>query len=60
MMKLLEDLLQYVAKNIFNSTEIKYQNAIVDFKAPFKRINYLDSISKGAASTSSRLPKRIC
>ena len=57
MMKLLEGLLQYIAKSIFNSTEIKYQDVAINLKAPFKRINYLDSISKGAGIDVVKAPE---
>ena len=58
MMTLLEGLLQYVTKSIFNSTEITYQNTVISFKT-FKRMDYLDSISKGAGIDVVKMPKPI-
>ena len=48
MMKLTEELLQSVAKEISGAPEITYQGNKINLKAPFKRLVYLDCISKGA------------
>ncbi len=46
MMRLEEDLLEYVVKGIAGSTEIEYQGQKISFKKPFKRIKFIDSIKE--------------
>lgn len=46
MMKLTEELMQFVSKSLAGSTTIEYQNQKINFKAPFKRINYIKSINE--------------
>jgi lysyl-tRNA synthetase, class II len=48
MMKLTEDLFEYVALKINNTTKIKFKNNDVDLKAPWHRITMLDAIKKYA------------
>ncbi len=46
MMKLEEELLEYVVKEVNGSTEITYQGQSINFKKPFKRIKFLDVIKE--------------
>jgi lysyl-tRNA synthetase class 2 len=55
MMKLAEEMLQFIVKGLFNTTEITYQGKSISFKAPFKRIIYLDSIIKGSGTDLLKL-----
>ncbi|MCL4373291.1 MAG: lysine--tRNA ligase [Candidatus Marsarchaeota archaeon] len=50
MMKLSESLLEYIAKNLYGSTEITYQGKKIDFRAPFARVKYVDSINERAGN----------
>jgi len=45
-MKLEEQMLEHLAKKINGSTEIEYQDKKLSFKAPFKRIYFMESIKK--------------
>ena len=45
MMKLTEDLLQFVSKELLGSTSFEYLGEKMSFKGPFKRISYLGSIT---------------
>jgi lysyl-tRNA synthetase class 2 len=47
-MKLVEELTEYVVKNVTGGTKIKYQGKDIDFKAPWKRITVRDAIKKYA------------
>ena len=55
MMKLTEELLQSIAKELFGSTTFEYQGKKINLKAPFKRINYVNSISEAAKVDISKL-----
>ncbi len=46
MMKLEEELLEHVVKEVTGSTEITYQGQKLSFKRPFKRIKFVDSIKE--------------
>ena len=46
MMTLVEDTLNYVASNVLNTTEITYQEHLVSFKKPFKRIHMVDAVKE--------------
>ncbi|MEM0149443.1 MAG: lysine--tRNA ligase [Candidatus Micrarchaeaceae archaeon] len=46
MMELEEALLEHIVKTLYGKTELTYQGDIIDFKAPFKRIKYAESISE--------------
>jgi len=48
MMSLVEDIYLFVAKKVFNSTKIKYQDKELDFKKPWQRLTMIDSIKKYA------------
>jgi len=47
-MKLIEDIIEYVAKKINGKTKITYQGISIDFKAPWRKISVEDSIKKYA------------
>jgi lysyl-tRNA synthetase, class II len=46
MMKLTEELLQFVAKGVSGSLELEYKNHKINFKTPFRRVSYIDSINE--------------
>ncbi len=46
MMKLVENMLETVVKNIFNTTEIVYEDQKIDFSAPFDRVEFGELIRK--------------
>ncbi len=46
MMKLTEELLNHVAKELLGTHEITYQGRKISFKAPFKRVSFVDSIKE--------------
>ncbi|MGC8495972.1 MAG: lysine--tRNA ligase [Candidatus Micrarchaeia archaeon] len=50
MMALQEELLEYITKKLYNSTEIEYQGKKISFAAPFKRVKYVDSINEKLGS----------
>lgn len=45
-MRLEEEMLEHLAHKINGGTQITYQDKKLDFKAPFKRIKFLDSIKE--------------
>ncbi len=45
MMRFTENLLNHIAKSVFKSDAIGYQGEKLDFKGPFKRVNYIDGIN---------------
>jgi lysyl-tRNA synthetase, class II len=47
-MDLVEEMLEFAAKEVTGSTKIKYQDKILDFKRPWKRITMLESIKEYA------------
>ena len=49
LMKLTERLLGDILKKIFQKTKISYEGKTIDFKTPFKRIEFSDLLLKGAA-----------
>jgi len=46
MMKLTEEMITYVAKKLFGTLQITYQNKKIDLKTPFQRISVYEAISK--------------
>ena len=46
MMHLVEDTLNYVAETVLNTTDITYQDDVVSFKKPFKRIHMVDAVKE--------------
>ncbi len=48
MMKLAEDMLSFLVKEISGSYVIEYQGEKIDFTPPFKRISYIDELSRRA------------
>ncbi len=45
MMKLTEDMFEYIATELNGSQSIEYHGKQLSFKAPFKRVSFIDSIS---------------
>lgn len=45
-MNLTEELIKYLARNILNTTKIKYINYEIDLESPFKRISMYDALSE--------------
>jgi len=46
MMDLQEKLLEHIAKGLYGKTELTFQGNAISFKAPFKRVKYVDSINE--------------
>jgi lysyl-tRNA synthetase, class II len=46
MMKLTEDLYEYVAKKVFGKTKFEYQGKKIDVKTPWKRLTMKEAIKK--------------
>ncbi len=45
-MTMLEELLEFIVKSLFNATSITYQGKKIDFKAPFKKIKFVDTLKE--------------
>ncbi|MGB9719953.1 MAG: lysine--tRNA ligase [bacterium] len=45
-MELIEDLLEYLVKNLFSDNHISFQERRIEIKKPFKRIRYIDALSE--------------
>lgn len=45
-MKLTEELISFLAKEVTGSTKVEYQDKKIDFKAPWKRISMKDALKK--------------
>ena len=45
-MDLTEEMIEYVAKNIFGTTKLNYQGKIIDVKRPWKRLGMVQAIKK--------------
>jgi len=45
-MDLIEEMFEYVAKNVFGTTKLKYQENEIDYKRPWKRIKLADLFKK--------------
>jgi lysyl-tRNA synthetase class 2 len=46
MMKLTEGMLEFIVTSIYKTDTIEYQGERISFKAPFKRLKYIDSINE--------------
>jgi lysyl-tRNA synthetase, class II len=46
MMAIVEGMLSHIAKELFDTTIVNYQGRAIDFKAPFKRVKFVDSINE--------------
>ncbi|MEO0094827.1 MAG: lysine--tRNA ligase [candidate division WOR-3 bacterium] len=46
MMELVEDLMEYVVKNLYSDYQLTFQNNTIQIKRPFKRIKYVDSLNR--------------
>lgn len=55
MMKLTEELYSYVAKKVFGTTKIKYQEKTFDLKTPWKRLSVKDGLKKYAEINVDKL-----
>ncbi|MBI3342356.1 lysine--tRNA ligase [Candidatus Curtissbacteria bacterium] len=45
-MDLIEEMFEYVAKNVFKTTKLKYQDQEIDYKRPWKRITLAELFRK--------------
>ncbi len=45
MMKLTEGMFEFIVKELYGSDMIEYQGEKISFKAPFRRVKYIDSIN---------------
>lgn len=54
-MKLTEEMLEFVAKETNGSTKIEYEGQVIDFKAPWKRITMSDALKKHAGLDVDKL-----
>ncbi|MDD5331896.1 MAG: lysine--tRNA ligase [Candidatus Nanoarchaeia archaeon] len=48
MMKLTEDMVEFIAKKVLGTTKIEYQGTKIDLKAPWKRMTVKEAIKKYA------------
>ncbi|MFH1074339.1 MAG: lysine--tRNA ligase [Candidatus Firestonebacteria bacterium] len=55
MMNLTEEIFEYVAKNIFGTTKIVYQEKEIDFARPWKRISMADSVKEATGIDAANL-----
>jgi lysyl-tRNA synthetase class 2 len=55
MMKLTEELMQFIGKELLESHTLEYQGSKISLKAPFKRISYLGSISEKAGKDITKI-----
>ena len=55
MMKLVEDLLSKLVKDLHGKTSIKYSDKEIDFKTPFSRISMADAVKKYAKKDPSKM-----
>jgi len=46
MMKLTEEMVEFICKKVLGTTKVKYGDAVLDFKAPWKRMRMKDAIKK--------------
>ncbi|MCL5433840.1 MAG: lysine--tRNA ligase [Candidatus Marsarchaeota archaeon] len=54
-MKLNEELFNFIAKDVLNMEEFDYQNKKISFKLPFKRLGFLEGINKKVGFDVSKL-----
>ena len=55
-MRLTEELLEELARNITGKTEVEYQGEILHFKAPFARLTMHEAVAKFAKTDPKTLP----
>ncbi len=55
MMKLTEELVAYIAKKIYNTTKVNYQDQLIDFKTPWPRITMFDALKKFAKIDAEKI-----
>jgi lysyl-tRNA synthetase class 2 len=48
MMKLTEELYEFIAKTVLGTTKIQFKGALIDVKAPWERVKMLDAIQEYA------------
>lgn len=58
MMKLFEEIYEYVAKKVNGSTKVKFRDKIVDFKAPWKRMTMLEAIKQHAKIDAGKMNEK--
>ncbi len=54
-MKFAEDMISHVVKKMHGKTKIKIQGKEIDFKTPWKRLNFLDAIKKETGTDFSKI-----
>ena len=61
MMDLFEEIYEYVAKKINNTTKVKFRGKIIDFKKPWKRMTMCAAIKKYAKIDVKKMSeKQLC
>ncbi len=55
MMKQVEDLILFVTNNVLNSNKISFEGKTIELNPPFKRISFLDEISRKLNKDVSKL-----
>ena len=55
MMRFVESLLEDTVKSVCGSTKIKYNNTKIDFKGPYKRISFFNSIQEKTGNDVSKM-----
>ncbi len=58
-MDLVEDITEHVVKKINKSTKVKYQDKIIDFKKPWKRISVKQALKKYAQLDLDKSPDKV-
>ncbi len=58
MMKLTEEMYEFIFKKVLGTTKVKYEGEILDFKAPWKRLSMYDAIKRYAGINVARLDKQ--
>lgn len=58
MMKLTEDMYEFVAKKVLGTTKSKFKGVEIDFKAPWKKITMLDAIKKYVGIDAGKMSEK--
>jgi len=56
LMRLTEQMLTYVIKKIFGKFEIQYKNKKINFKAPFKRVEFFKLLKENLGQDFEKIP----
>ncbi len=54
-MKLTEELIEHIAKKIYGTTKLPYQDQIIDFKTPWPRMTMFESLKKFAKIDAEKI-----